>query len=92
MSIKEDLEETKTQLQDLKENYGVLGLYKEIIQDLKKSSKRNFVIIIILLIMLVGTNLAWLVYESQFQTIATVEEYTQETEFVDNSNINQTIN
>ena len=48
----------------------VLNLYKEIISDLKKSSKRSFIIIIILLVMLFASNMAWLVYESQFETVA----------------------
>lgn len=51
---------------------GILGLYKEIIADLKKASKRNFVIIVILLFMLFGTNLAWLIYENQYETVADI--------------------
>jgi hypothetical protein len=91
-SLKEDIEQAKSELGELKENYGVVGLYREIIRDLKKSSKRNFIIIIILLFMLFGSNIAWIIYESQFQTISTIEDYTQETEFIDNSDVTQTIN
>lgn len=85
-SLKEDIEQAKTELDELKENYGVVGLYREIIRDLKKSSKRNFIIILILLFMLLGTNLAWLIYESQW-TYEAEETTTQEQsiENVDNA-------
>ena len=51
---------------------GILELYKEIITDLKKASKRNFIIIIILLFMLFASNIAWLIYENQYETVADV--------------------
>lgn len=44
-------------------------LAMELLHELKKSSKRNFIIAIILLIALVLSNLAWLIYESQYQTV-----------------------
>ena len=70
---------------------GVLGLYKEIISDLKKASKRNFIIIIILLVMLFASNIAWLVYESQYETVSD-ETITQEQEDTNNSNMSGVIN
>lgn len=42
----------------------------------ERTIKRLWVLIIILVLLLFGTNAAWIVYESQFQTI----EYTQEVE------------
>lgn len=50
----------------------ILELYKEIISDLKKASKRNFIITIILLVMLFASNIAWLVYENQYETVADI--------------------
>ena len=50
------------------------SLAMEMLQELKKANKRNFAIIVILLVVLVGSNIAWLVYESQYETI--VEETT----------------
>ena len=44
--------------------------------------------IIILIVALVGTNLAWLIYESQFETI-TSDSVEQEVQDVNNSQINQ---
>ena len=45
-------------------------LAMELLHELKKSSKRNFIIAIILLIALVLSNLAWLIYESQYETVS----------------------
>ena len=39
---------------------------------LERIIKREFLIIVIVLIMLVGTNACWLYYESQFETFQTV--------------------
>lgn len=48
-------------------------------------------VIIILIILLVGSNVGWLIYENQFETVETTEEYaiTQDNE---NGNNNSIIN
>ena len=43
----------------------------------ERSAKRLWVVIVMLIVLLVGTNGAWLWYESQFETVETVE-VTQE--------------
>ena len=50
--------------------------------------KKMFWTIIILIVALVGTNLAWLIYERQFETI-TSDSVEQEVQDVNNSQINQ---
>ena len=50
--------------------------------------KKMFWTIIILIVALVGTNLAWLIYESQFETI-TSDTVEQEVSNIDNSTVNQ---
>ena len=65
----------------------------EMLTELKKTTKRWFVVSIILLIALVGTNVSWLIYESQWEYAS--EETTQTIEDVDNpnnSNFTQHIN
>lgn len=47
---------------------------------MERQVRRMFIIIIILLIGLIGTNLGWIIYESQFDTYT----ITQETEGEDN--------
>ena len=61
----------------------------EMLSELKKTTKRWFVVSIILLIALVGTNVAWLIHESSFETV--YEDSTQETYYTDNSTITQHI-
>ena len=93
-NLKEDISEAKEELEDLRMSYGMIDLYKEIISDLKKSSKRNFIIILVLLIMLFATNIGWLVYESQFETVTedSVELIELEQTDVENSNQSGVIN
>lgn len=70
-------------------------LAMEMLKELKQSAKRKFIIIIILIIALVASNVGWLLYESQFETITETEETTQTIEDVENptnSNFTQTIN
>ena len=90
--LKEDISEAKEELEDLRINYGMIDLYKEIISDLKKSSKRNFIVIIVLLIMLFATNIGWLIYESQFETVTETEKMEFEQIDVENSNQSGVIN
>ena len=40
----------------------------------ERHSKRLVAIIILLIILLVGSNIGWLVYENQFETVETIEE------------------
>ena len=65
------------------------SLALEMLAELKKSSKRWFVISIILLVALVVSNIGWLLYESTFETV--YEDSTQETYYTDNSTITQHI-
>lgn len=41
----------------------------------ERSAKRLWILIILLVLLLVGTNIAWLVYESQYEVIETTETY-----------------
>ena len=47
--------------------------------------KRLWITILILIILLLGTNLAWLYYESQFEEVTTTTEVTQDAESGSNS-------
>lgn len=59
----------------------------EMLREIKAQSKRWFITSIILLLALVISNIAWFVYNSQFETIA--EEKSQETYYTDNSIVTQ---
>lgn len=51
--------------------YQVVEDYKMLINS---TIKRLWIVILVLIFLLVGTNCAWLWYESQFETVETVEE------------------
>ena len=87
--LKEEIEELKGSVENMEKQVHEQSLALEMLSELKKTTKRWFVVSIILLIALVGTNVAWLIYESQFQTV--IEDSTQETHYIDNSTITQSI-
>ena len=87
--LKDEIEELKGSIETMKKEVKEHTLALELLKEVKKSAKRWFVVSIILLIALIVSNVAWLIYESQFQTI--YEDSTQETYYTDNSTITQNI-
>lgn len=87
--LKEEIEELKGSVEIMEKEVKEQTLALEMLSELKKTTKRWFVVSIILLIALVGTNVAWLIYESSFETV--YEDSTQETHYTDNSTITQPI-
>lgn len=79
--LKEELEELKGSVKDMENQVHEQSLALEMLSELKKSSKRWFVISIVLLIALVISNVGWLIYESSFATV-----YEGETTTVDGGN------
>ena len=87
--LKEEIEELKGSVENMEKEVKEQTLALEMLSELKKTTKRWFVVSIILLIALVGTNVAWLIYESSFDTV--YEDRTQYMEDIDNtSNTNFT--
>lgn len=64
----------------------------EIIKELKANSKRWFVISVIMFVAFVGSNLAWLYHDSQYETISTDESIEQEQTDTQNSSMSGVIN
>lgn len=87
--LKEEIEELKGSVENMEKQVHDQSLALEMLTELKKSSKRWFVISIILLVALVISNVGWLIYESSFETV--YEDSTQETYYTDNSTITQHI-
>lgn len=85
--LKEEIEELKGSVENMEKEVKEQTLALEMLSELKKSTKRWFVISIILLVALVATNVAWLIYESSFETVT--EDRTQETYYTDSSTITQ---
>lgn len=87
--LKEEIEELKGSVENMEKQVHEQSLALEMLAELKKSSKRWFVISIILLVALVVSNIGWLLYASTFETV--YEDSTQETYYTDNSTITQHI-
>lgn len=67
------------------------SLALEMLQEVKKSSKRWFIISIVELLIIVAFMISFLIYESQYETEYTTDEQVQtiDNTQIDNSNINQ---
>ena len=85
--LREEIEELKGSVETMEKEVKEQTLALEMLSELKKTTRRWFVVSIILLIALVVTNVSWLIYESSFDTV--YEDSTQETHYTDNSNITQ---
>ena len=77
----EEIEELKGSMENMEKQVHEQSLALEMLSELKKTTKRWFVVSIILLIALVGTNVAWLIYESSFETV--YEDSTQNMENIE---------
>ena len=90
--LKEEIEELKGSVENMEKEVKKQTLALEMLSELKKSTKRWFVISIILLVALVATNVSWLIYESSFETVTETQTVEQRQEDTDNSNMSGVIN
>ena len=68
------------------------SLAYELLQEVKHTNKRLFIISLVELAIIVGMIIGFFIYESQFEYSTSTEEYTQETYDNNSSDITQTIN
>lgn len=87
--LKEEIEELKGSVEFMEKEVKEQTLALEMLSELKKTTKRWFVVSIILLIALVGTNVAWLIYESQFETILDTEQTIDDVNNTNSTNFTQ---
>ena len=90
--LREEIEELKGSVENMEKEVKEQTLALEMLSELKKSTKRWFVISIILLVALVTTNVAWLIYESQWEETTETQTVEQHQEDTDNSNMSGVIN
>ena len=90
--LKEDVEDLKGSLKAMSQKIKEQSLALEMMTELKKTSKRWFVISIVLLIALVISNVGWLIYESQWEETTETQTVEQHQENTDNSNMSGVIN
>jgi hypothetical protein len=48
-----------------------INAYESAMARMERANKRNFIIVIILILALIATNAGWIIYESQFETTET---------------------
>ena len=89
--LKEEIEELKGSVKDMEKQVHDQSLALEMLSELKKSSKRWFVISIVLLIALVISNVGWLIYESQLETIVDTEQTIDDINNTNNTNFTQSM-
>lgn len=53
-------------------------VYESEMARLERIIKRQFILIVLTILLLVGTNACWLYYEQQFEDVVTTEEVTQD--------------
>ena len=90
--LKEEIEELKGSVENMEKQVHEQSLALEMLSELKKSSKRWFVISIILLVALVVSNIGWLIYESQWEEVTETQTIEQHQDDTDNSNMSGVIN
>ena len=90
--LKEEIEELKWSVENMEKQVHEQSLALEMLAELKKSSKRWFVISIILLVALVVSNIGWLIYESQWEEVTETQTIEQHQDDTDNSNMSGVIN
>ena len=90
--LKEEIEELKGSVENMEKQVHEQSLALEMLSELKKTTKRWFVVSIILLIALVGTNVAWIIYESQFETIVDTEQTIDDVNNTNTTNFTQNMN
>ena len=74
--FREELNDLKGSIKNMEKQVQEQSFALEMLSELKKSTRRWFVISIILLIALIVTNVAWLIYESSFDTVIEGETTT----------------
>ena len=89
--LKEEIEELKGSVENMEKQVREQSLALEMLSELKKSSKRWFVISIVLLIALVISNIGWLIYEQQFETIVDTEQTIDNINNTNNTNFTQSM-
>lgn len=90
--LKEEIEELKGSVEIMEKQVHEQSLALEMLTELKKSSKRWFIISIILLVALVVSNIGWLIYESQWETVVDTEQTIDNIDNATDSNFTQHIN
>lgn len=88
--LKEEVLDMKKSVNEMHKNLESESTFAlNLLHEVKQSAKRWFIISVILLFALIGTNVAWLIYESQFETVIDTEQTIEDINDTDNTNFTQ---
>lgn len=90
--LKEEIEELKGSVETMEKEVKEQTLALEMFREQKEQNKRKDRIIILLILLLAFSNIAWLIYETQFQTVTETQTVEQHQEDTENSNMSGVIN
>ena len=66
-------------------------VHESVMARAERTAKRLWITILLLIVLLVGTNAGWIWFESQFEYSQTTQEVTQESDYGDNSFIDDDV-
>ena len=89
MNMKDEVVELKEEIQNLRKDYNDSTLALDLLREVKATSKRKDIIIIILIGVIVAMIITYFIHEAQYETVS--EESTQEAYYTGNSTVTQNI-
>lgn len=89
MNMKDEVVELKEEIQNLRKDYNDSTLALDLLREVKATSKRKDIIIIILIGVIAAMIITYFIHEAQYETVS--EESTQEAYYTDNSTVTQNI-
>lgn len=85
MNLRDRVIEMKEEVENLRKEYKENSLAMDLLKELKAQNKRQHIIIVILICVIVAMVIGSFIYENQFQTISETEQTEQVLEDINNS-------
>lgn len=85
MNLRDRVVEVKEEVENLRKEYKENSLATDLLKELKAQNKRQHIIIVILICVIVAMVVGFFIYENQFQTISETEQTEQVLEDINNS-------
>ena len=89
MNLRDRVVEMKEEVENLRKEYKENSLAMDLLKELKAQNKRQHIIIVILICVIVGMVIGFFIYENQFQTVSeetTVDGGNGTATYLENSN------
>lgn len=85
MNLRDRVVEMKEEVENLRKEYKENSLAMDLLKELKAQNKRQHIIIVILICVIVGMVIGFFICENQFQTVSETEQTEQVLEDINNS-------